>query len=412
MKKKLAIISNFYPPNAYGGYEIGTAQVADGLVSHGWDVHVLTSTEVPQSGRPWVYPWLQSSRSYKAHLAGRIPKFRYLVARERQNIVAFRRFIDEVQPEVIYFWNTAYTSNCLLPLAKRTGIPTGWYAFDYGLVSNYGDLWEKQMADVAGNPVRKIQRLMLKVAGAAMRRPSLDKIPLDFVHYPTQFLNDFYASSKVQPACWAKVEWGVDEKKFTPSGDFPNNKLLFVGQISPHKGVELLIKALALLRAKNSHLEYELTIAGHAHDPAYERKLRQLVVEEKLEQKVIFAGFAGRDSMPGLYQQHSTLIFPSIWPEPMGITILEAMSSGLCVLGSGTGGSAELYCNGVTGFHFESENVNDLGKKLEFLITNPKIVHSTGIRARKAILESRKFEKTIMQINDHLTQVCCLTPAN
>jgi glycogen(starch) synthase len=405
LNKKLAIISNLYPPNAYGGYEIATAQVTEGLANCGWDIHVLTSKEVSQSGRPWIYPWLESSRSYKAHLAGRVAKFRYLVARERQNMAAFLRFIDKVQPGVIYFWNTAYTSNCLFPLAKRTGIPVGWFAFDYGLVSNYGDLWEKQLADEAGNPVRKIQRLMLKAAGVAMRRPSLDKIPLDFVHYPTQFLKDFYASSKVQAACWEKVEWGVDERKFTPRADFQINKLLFVGQISHHKGVDLIIDALELLNQKNPHLEYELTIAGHAFDPEYERKLRQLVVDKKLNQKVRFSGFVSREEMPELYKKHGILLFPSVWPEPMGITILEAMSSGLCVLASGTGGSAELYRNGTTAFQFESENIHDLSEKLYFLISNQEIVKHTGMKARESILQKRCFFHTVSQIDTHLSNL-------
>jgi glycogen(starch) synthase len=402
MKNRLAIVSNFYPPNAYGGYEIATAQVVDALAQLGWDIQVLTSKEVPQNARHWVYPWLESSRGYKAHLAGRISKFRYLVAREKQNISAFRRFIQETKPDVIYFWNTAYTCNCLIPLGKASGIPTGWFAFDYGLVNNYGDLWEKQMAEVEGNPFRKTQRLLLKIAAAFLNRPCLKSLHLDFIHYPTRYLKDFY--SNIFASEWKKIDWGIDVEKFKPSIQLPKNKLLFVGQISHHKGVELMIQALSILRSRRPDLEYELTIAGHAHEPEFETKLRDMVQKSDLSGHVRFIGFAGRDAMPELYTSHSILVFPSIWPEPMGITILEAMASGLCVLASGTGGSRELYSAGETGYEFQSENAADLAQKLEYLLSNPEIVAHTGQNARQAMTESRKFKVTINQIHSHLIQ--------
>jgi glycogen(starch) synthase len=403
MNKRLAIISNLYPPNAYGGYEIATGQVVDGLASCGWEIHVLTSTEVSKSGRSWIYPRLESSRSYKTHLADRVSKFRYIVAREKQNICTFQRFIHEVNPDVIYFWNTAYTSNCLLPLSQATGIPTGWFAFDYGLVSNYGDLWEKQMLDIAGNPVRKIQRLLLKFAGAFLKRPSLKNLHLDFIHYPTNYLKDFY--SKIVSSEWTRIDWGVDVASFKPSKCFPKNKLLFVGQISHHKGVDLLIEALGILRTKRPNLEYVLTIAGHVHEQEFETKLRDMVQRSGLSDHVNFIGFAGRDDMSELYQNHSILVFPSIWPEPMGITILEAMASGLCVLASGTGGSGELYTAGVNGYDFQSEDAGDLAAKLEYLLSNPEVVWRTGQLARQTMTESRKFEDTLQQIDSHLTKI-------
>jgi glycogen(starch) synthase len=403
MKKRLAIVSNVFPPNAFGGYEIAAAQVADGLMDMGWDIRVLTSKEVPHNNRNWIYPLLDSSMGYEAHLASRASKFRYLLAHENQNISSFRRFVKEVKPDVLYFWNTAYTSNCLLPLGQSTGIPTVWFAFDYGLVINYGDLWEQQIADVPGNPIRKIQTILLKIAGLFLKRPSVKKLHLDCIHYPTNYLKDFY--SKAIAAEWERIDWGVDVGKFKPSKQIPSNKMLFVGQISHHKGVDLLIEALAILRAKRPDLGFELTIAGHAYEQNFERKLREMVQIHNLSDRVSFIGFTARDSMHELYQNHSILVFPSIWPEPMGITILEAMASGLCVLASGTGGSRELYTSGVTGYEFQSEDAPDLAKNIEYLLSNPEIVRRTGEQARQAITKSRKLEGTLNQIHRHLLKV-------
>ncbi len=403
--KSIGLISNFFPPNAYGGYEIAAAQVAQGLKDFGWGINVLTSKEVAHEGKNWIFPWLHSTRDYKVHLENRWNKFIYLIGHEKNNIDQFKRFINLKKPDILFFWNPAYTSNCLLQVAKATGIPTGWFAFDYGLVENYGDLWMQQTQIAPGRFTREIQRLFLKFAGFILKRPNSAKLHLDFIQYPTEYLHDFYLKSQLSAARWDKVSWGVDTRKFTPSQKPQRNKVLFIGQISEHKGIDLLLESFQIIQREAPDLNFELTIAGHAHSKDYLNKTLQKIEDYNLSKKTRYLGFVNRETIADLYREHSILVFPSVWPEPMGITILEAMACGLCIVTSGSGGSRELYKDGITGVTFESCNALDLYTKLCSLLSNPKTALKIGRQAAESINANRRFPSTVAQIHASLEKL-------
>ena len=86
--------------------------------------------------------------------------------------------------------------------------------------------------------------------------------------------------------------------------------------------------------------------------PDYDKEIELLVRSLGLERSVRFTGLIPRERLPEIYKQHGTLIFPSVWDEPFSITLLEAMSSGLAVVGTTTGGSAELLADGVNALTF------------------------------------------------------------
>jgi glycogen(starch) synthase len=399
---KIGVVSNLFPPEVCGGYEIGCGQVVEGLRAKGMDVRVLTSKSCPQEGRDYICNTLSCSMGVGFSKMGRFEKLRYLIHHERENLRAFARFLYQAQPEVLYFWNLSLTSRSMLSLARKSGIPFGTFVFDHGLCDVSTDPWLSQFAKVPGNAARNVQRILMAVAGLFIRRPADSPLEFDFLHYPTQYLKGLLERSGIRARRWCLVPWGVDTALFHPAESVPQGKLLYVGQVSHHKGVHLAIEAVGLLKQRNPELPVHLTIAGRCATESYEQELLDLVARYQLEDSVNFLGFVHRNDLPELYRQHSVLLFPSVWDEPMGISILEAMASGLVVISSGTGGSGELIEDGVSGLLFKYEDLRDLAGKLLMVLQKPEVLGEIGSCARKICFEKYQFANTTTQIENFL----------
>ena len=91
--------------------------------------------------------------------------------------------------------------------------------------------------------------------------------------------------------------------------------------------------------------KFTLSIVGGGSSD-YVSELQKLVEEKKLQQLVTFWGMQPREEVKDFFQNHDIFIFSSIWEEPFGIVILEAMASGMPVIGAAVGGSKEILVDG------------------------------------------------------------------
>jgi glycosyltransferase involved in cell wall biosynthesis len=112
--------------------------------------------------------------------------------------------------------------------------------------------------------------------------------------------------------------------------------LVFVGRLVSDKGIDLLLDALARLRA--SDLRPCLTIVGCG--PA-EGDLRRQAQELGLSDQVAFVGMRRGVELAELLNGHEIAIVPSRWAEPFGIVAVEAIACGCVVVGSEAGGLPE-----------------------------------------------------------------------
>jgi glycosyltransferase involved in cell wall biosynthesis len=398
---KIGVISNLFPPKVCGGYEIVCGQVVEGLREREENLQVLTSTACPKEGRDYVWNTLSCSMGVGFSKMSRLAKLRYLFRHERTNLRAFQSFLQAVQPDVLYFWNLSQTSRSMLSLARQSGIPYGTFVFDHGLCEVSTDPWLSQFAKVPGNQARTVQRFLMAVAAMFIRRPGDLPLDFDFIHYPTQYLKSLLEKFGIRARKWNHVPWGVDTEMFHSAEVLPQGKLLYVGQVSPHKGVHLAIEAVGLLKKRNPELPVSLSIAGRCATGIYEQELLDLVAKYQLEDSVNFMGFMDRKDLPELYRQHSILLFPSVWDEPMGISILEAMACGLVVISSGTGGSAELFVDGESGLRFKSEDSQDFSGKLEMILGNPERMRKMGMCAVQKCIQKYKIFNTIDLIKNY-----------
>ena len=164
--------------------------------------------------------------------------------------------------------------------------------------------------------------------------------------------------------------------------------LLFVGRIEPLKGVDSLIRALAILR-NNGTLEQHphcLVIIGGDPDASDDNltaemtHLQALCSELNLGDLVVFLGKRDQDSLPYYYSSADVLIIPSHY-ESFGMVALEAMACGTPVIASQVGGLPFLVKDGVTGYVVPDEDIETLSQRLAVLISQPTVRQQMGEQA-------------------------------
>ena len=89
--------------------------------------------------------------------------------------------------------------------------------------------------------------------------------------------------------------------------------------------------------------------------------------------------------MPEIYRQHDLLLFPSEWEEPFALTPIEAMACGLPVIGTTTGGSAELFRDRENALTFSAGKPEELAERIwEFASDHRLRARCTEIGCREA----------------------------
>lgn len=187
------------------------------------------------------------------------------------------------------------------------------------------------------------------------------------------------------------VYGGVDTDHFRPDPQEDREGVLFVGRITPHKGLDRLIEALPP--------GVRLTVVGSAgHDPRlperdYPRLLRRLAEGREVR----FLGPVGDAELARCYRQALVVVIPSVnrtcydrpvlVSELLCLVALEAMASATPVLASRIGGLPEVVIDGATGVLVEPGDVAALGESLRELVTAPRLARSLGEAGREHVSE-------------------------
>lgn len=155
-----------------------------------------------------------------------------------------------------------------------------------------------------------------------------------------------------------------------------NRLVLFVGRIEPLKGVDTLLRAIAILKKDQRSFSDDLCLAiiggdlgGPEADDAEMQRLRQLREELGLGEFVAFLGSKSQATLQYYYSAAEAVVMPSHY-ESFGMVALEAMACGTPVVASEVGGLAYLVQDGVTGFHVPDRDPEELAGKICLLLEN------------------------------------------
>ena len=205
-------------------------------------------------------------------------------------------------------------------------------------------------------------------------------------------VSEFSAGLLGAPAARTQVIYGgADITRFAPEPGADRDGVLFVGRLTPHTGVDRLLRALPAGAG--------LRIAGSAgHDPRPpERDYPALLRRLAEGRDVTFLGPVPDAALPELYRRAAVLVLPSVdrtcygrdvpVSELLGLVALEAMASGTPVVASRIGGLAETVVDGETGFLVPPGDTEALSDRLARLVSDRRLAARLGANARDLVAQ-------------------------
>ncbi len=188
---------------------------------------------------------------------------------------------------------------------------------------------------------------------------------------PTAFLHEAYVRNGFYPEKLHKIHFGIDlnvVKLFRKDPDRIPSPLTFgyIGQITPHKGVDLLVEAFVRLHADNSRL---LLFGPRDQNPGYMRRIESLTSgNPRIEFRDTFPG----DRLGEVLSEIDVLVIPSRWYENSPLVLLYALASKTPVIATDMKGMSEFVIDGWNGYTFQKDSMAALLGKMKRLTDHPE----------------------------------------
>jgi len=179
------------------------------------------------------------------------------------------------------------------------------------------------------------------------------------------------------------------EKFLVPNPNFEKieKDLIFIGQLTYLKGLDVLIEAIALLKNPN----IKITIVGIGD---YEAILRKKINAKNLTSNFKFVGTKNTTELPTLIQKHKALVLPS-FSEGLGRVLIEALACYRPVIGSRVGGIPDIINDGENGFLFSAGNAVMLSQKINLILKNLDLIKKMGEAGQNLVKKNFSTEKYI-----------------
>ncbi len=358
---RILFLSNMYPPYLIGGYEQLCEEVAIRLQERSHEIKVLTSCygvgrTVNNGSLDTIIRslYLQADPNY--YHADDF--FLNHSAHERFNLAELRKTIEVFHPDVIMVWGMWNLSH-KLPYWAEQWMPgrVAYYIASYWPIDldPHSMYWR-----LKGN--HKVTELLKKPLRAfALSQLSKENYPpqLEFNYAVccSQYVRDTLIRAGKLTDRAHVIYHGIDPKPYSCEIKEINEdrtrplRLIYFGRLIHDKGVHTAVEAVSLLKQRELGERIKLTILGSGH-PDYEAHLRSLVDQMRIADQVHFIGRVPRGQIPSKLCDYDISLFTSVWPEPMARSVMEAMMSGLLIIGTTVGGQAEMLVNDKNALDF------------------------------------------------------------
>jgi len=424
---RILLISNGFPPREWAGTETYTAGIAQELQSRGYEVYVLCGGDWQEGSKYW--------NGFSDHLEQGVPcrrvhvnwmkapdPFRYLY--DNPVVASFLRdYLNELQPDLVHVTSCERLSASTLNTVKDAGLPlvlsltdfwflcprinllrsdgencdgrtTPWECLSCQLRHSKAYRWSRRLlpdealaavlTEVSKHPQLTRRRGLRGMAGDMEARKNtlrqvFSRADVRITASPfvrdVFMLNGFTDPIIVQP-------YGHDLtwlNGYAAKAPLDVLRLGYIGQISPAKGVHLLIEAAKRLPALQEG-RCKLFIYGNpdAH-PAYSAQLRRLATDTP---NIEFLGTYPHTESGRIFANLDVLVVPSQWYD-FPLIIHEAFAARTPVIATRLGGMAEAVEHDVSGLLFEHKNVEDLACQLQRVCEEPGLLHRLQAGAPK-----------------------------
>lgn len=205
------------------------------------------------------------------------------------------------------------------------------------------------------------------------------------------------------------VPLGADRELFRPGIDPRAAKkkyglnsgrwMMTVARLVAHKGVDTVLRALALLKDEYPELHYAVIGTGDREDA-----FRQMAVELGVADRVRFLGFVPEPDLPGLLNGAELYVHTSRDTDRMiegfGIAIVEASACGIPVIVGNTGGMPDAVREGESGIIADSEDPESVAREVKRLLDDRDLRLRLGAGGRKAVDEFYNWDRVVSAMWD------------
>jgi glycogen synthase len=338
---RILIVSNFYPPEWIGGYELGCSQMARALAGRGHSVRVLTSSQ--------NYPPLAVAEETSAEDAVEVRRCFFLhdvyrsptsddPSREmqirartycRHNVAALIHEVDAFRPDVAYLFNTLGLGIAgIVAALDQQHVPWVWHLMDRIparmceipellplLPSNCDD----DRSAVIGEFVACSRGLIAEINAGHVDLVGPTHVVPNWIDVPVRAGRPAY---------------------YTPGRTL---RVCFVGSLIGEKGVDHIIDGVGLLQRRCGPTNFEVDLYGQGDVEGY----ANAVQSSGLDGHIKFRGSVPRPSLLRLFSGYDLMLFPTWAREPFAFAPMEAASQGCIQAFPDRCGNAEWFIDGV-----------------------------------------------------------------
>ena len=439
---RILLVTNGYPPTAYGGVETYTHSLAQTLHAADHDVRVFCRES--DQDRP--------DREIIPDEVDGIPVTR--VVNDFKEITTFRdTYVDEGirtiflnliqadRPDIIHYQHWIALSADLPRAAEGFAIPSLATLHDYWALCHRvhlqdwrrrrcpgprqgGDCyrcvvgsararaWLRQFLrwgkrTTIGRFGQRVRRSVFRDAQSVMAltgtRSDFDQrfqvfhenlSVMDHILTPSNHVRVIFEANSYDASGFNVLPLGVDELKVSGlTTSFPNPiRLAYIGSVLPGKGLHVLLEALSRVR---SH-RFVLDVFGRMDaDPVYGRRITKLA---RRDSRVNLKGPFGVEEKEEIYATIDLLIIPSIVPETFSLVAREALLNGTPVIASRVGALPEIILDGVNGYLFTPGDADELAGILNELDRQPERLRELDIPGPVPIISKEEHAEALLRI--------------
>ncbi len=176
-------------------------------------------------------------------------------------------------------------------------------------------------------------------------------------------------------------------------------RLLFLANITPLKGLHVLLNALSLLQPNQCTLD---VVGSDAADAAYATRMRRRARDLKCS--IDFHGMLDGDELAGVMKRTQVMVIPSFY-EGYGIAYLEGMAFGLPAIGTTAGAIPELVKSGENGYLIEPGNSESLARILAELHGDRTLLDGAGRSALEFFRRQPTWQESMGSIRQFLSEL-------
>lgn len=384
---RVLFVVHQYPPEKLGGVELGTQLLARALASRGYRTAVFHRRSM--SGRGVCKEVDSFGVQVFSIWDGEVtPKKRFFSNFGNSFIQkSFRESLREFKPALVHIRHLQSLPLALFEYIREQSIPVvvslhdyWWVCANAQLLTNYNNMicnGPNYYLNCARCALARVGWSRAEIALPilamlfAYRNHRLREVikSVDLIIAPTKFVRDWHLDHGFPANKIVVLPHGVASVTLpnqTKAAIAEKDKVVFlyVGGITPQKGLHILIDAFVGVKGKS-----ELWIAGDETDPSYATHLRQ-----HADSRVLFLGRLDREQVWQTMMRADAVVVPSLWYEAYSNLISEAFAAGKPVLASQLGALAERVRNGVDGLLLPPGDVEAWRAAMQRVVDHPQLL--------------------------------------